>query len=67
MDLQEARLLSNMTQSQLQKLTGIYNSRISAIENGRVLPSANERHKLEKALGLEDAIDWQECLLRSLK
>jgi len=64
MDLRTARILSNKTQVDLKKLTGIYDTRISAIENGRVLPSSNEKRKLEKALNLEGAIQWDDCLLR---
>ena len=58
MDMRVARLIANIKQLELQKATGINQSRISAIENGHVKPSANEKSRLEKALNLNGAIDW---------
>ena len=56
MDMRVARLLANRKQLELQKSTGIHQSRISAIENNLVVPTATEKKKIEKAL--DCPIDW---------
>ena len=56
MDMRVTRVLTNIKQLQLQKLTGINQARISAIENGHVVPTVLEMEKIEKTLG--GPIDW---------
>ena len=58
MDFRVARLLANRKQLELQKATGIHQSRISAIENKLVVPTVSERMKIEKALDCH--IDWED-------
>jgi transcriptional regulator with XRE-family HTH domain len=48
-----ARLCRRWNQYDLAKRSGVAQSRISLIESGRVLPSANERGRLAGALGKE--------------
>jgi len=48
--LREIRVLKRVTQFQLAKLTGVYPSKISLIENEWVEPRLDEKLKLSRAL-----------------
>ena len=54
--LREARFKKRKSQLQLFKQTGIWPSKISYIENGYWNPSAKEKKKLARALGVTK--DW---------
>jgi transcriptional regulator with XRE-family HTH domain len=56
MRLIEARLRNGLKQFDLQKLSGIHQSRISFIERGEIDPRIDEQDRLERALGLK--VDW---------
>ena len=59
MDLFEARAKKRLTQWDLNKMTGIHQSRISLLENGYVTPTLKEMVLIADVLGLEVAdIDW---------
>lgn len=45
------RLISNMKQSELARVTGMHPTSISAIENGHLRPYQGQVDKLVKALG----------------
>jgi transcriptional regulator with XRE-family HTH domain len=51
--LREARELRGLTQTQLAEISGIEQSNISAIENGRRHPSAATLHQLLLSCGFE--------------
>jgi transcriptional regulator with XRE-family HTH domain len=54
--VRKARLMSDKTQLQLMKETGIYFSTISKIERGWLKPSEEQKKKLAKALDKDE--DW---------
>lgn len=59
MKLREARFFTKVSQWELQRRTGVFQSRISVIENGYVAPREEEKIKLAKALGLKpEQIEW---------
>jgi len=59
MDLKILRMQKRMTQWGLCKLTGISQSKISLFENGYVEPTADEKTKIAKALGVDiESIGW---------
>jgi transcriptional regulator with XRE-family HTH domain len=51
--LRETRFKKSKTQIQLFKVTGIWPSRISYIENGYMEAKEEEKKKLSEALGVE--------------
>jgi hypothetical protein len=58
MDLRTIRVLKNLSQWHLQKMSGVAQSRISLCERGLIRLSDVERKALEKALGVPGGIDW---------
>jgi transcriptional regulator with XRE-family HTH domain len=50
MTLRWARLMRQLTQQQVMEATGIFQSRLSLLETGRVRPTSAEREKLVRAL-----------------
>lgn len=59
MDLREIRFKKRLSQWDIQKLSGVYQSRISLIERGYVRPSEDEKKAITDALGMEaEEIDW---------
>ena len=51
--VRSARFERGLTQTQLAKIVGVEQSNISAIENGRRVPSAETLHRLLFACGFE--------------
>jgi len=51
--LKKVRTEKHMTMRQLAKLSGIHNSEISLIENGRTVPTVQTMCLLAKALGVK--------------
>jgi transcriptional regulator with XRE-family HTH domain len=51
--LRETRVIRRVTQFELSKLTDVYPSKISLIENGYVEPRPDEKLKLSRALGVK--------------
>jgi len=51
--LREVRVVRRISQFQLRLSTGIHQSKISLFENGLILPRADERKRLAKALGVK--------------
>jgi DNA-binding XRE family transcriptional regulator len=49
--LKFARLKSGLLQWRLAQLAGVEGSRLSLIENGRIIPSEGECHAIASALG----------------
>ena len=58
MDLREARFRKRYTQYDVVLKTGIHQSQISAFEKGYLIPNADKKKKLNKALGTK--LDWNE-------
>lgn len=59
MHLVEARAKHRVTQWDINKKTGIHQSKISLIERGYVVPSEEERQKIAIALGIRETdIEW---------
>ncbi len=58
MNLKEARFLKGLTQMDLQRMTGVFQPRISQEERGRKILREDEKRRIEQVLGLEGAIDW---------
>jgi len=54
--LKEARFVRRMTQMTIFQLTGIWPSKLSAIENGFISPTAAEKIRLADVLGMDK--DW---------
>jgi len=50
--LERLRRNANLTQLQLEEMSGVSQTTISAIENGRMNPTAGTLRKLSKALGV---------------
>jgi transcriptional regulator with XRE-family HTH domain len=53
MKLQEVRSERDLSQWDLKLLTNIHQTKISLIESGYVIPTAEERRKLARALGVD--------------
>jgi len=49
-DLKKIRVIAGFTQNDIEKLTGISQTKLSLIERGYKDPSPAEREKLEKVL-----------------
>jgi transcriptional regulator with XRE-family HTH domain len=56
--LREIRVVKRITQFQLRLFSGIHQSKIAMIENGLVVPSENEKHRLTKALQVSPEDIW---------
>ena len=56
MNLKEARFKKKYTQFDISLKTGIHQSQISHFEKGYLVPSADMKKKLNKALGTK--LDW---------
>ena len=56
--LREIRVVKRVTQFQLRLFSGIHQSKISMIENGLVVPSEDEKHRLAKALQVSPDEIW---------
>lgn len=48
--LKDKRFFAGLTQDELQRKTGIHQTRISRLERGYLKPTAEEKQKLAKAL-----------------
>jgi predicted transcriptional regulator len=58
MDLREVRFKKRISQWELNKQTGVHQSRISLIENGHIAKK-DEKQKIAEALKVNiDDIDW---------
>jgi DNA-binding XRE family transcriptional regulator len=61
MDLREARFKRRKTQWDIQKSTGIRQSKFSLIERGYITPSDEEKRKIAEVLSFKvDEITWGE-------
>jgi len=59
MNLREARFKSGFTQWDVGLKTRIHQSKISLFERGYLVPRADEKKRIAKALGLRtDDLDW---------
>ena len=59
MDLAEARFKRQWSQWELQKRSGVHQSRISLIENGYVAPTQKEKAAIVRALGIKAKdLEW---------
>ena len=59
MNFTEARFKKKLTQWDIQRLTGISQSKISLIERGYVSPSEDEKDRIASALGFgAREIEW---------
>lgn len=59
MNLREIRFKRGMTQYDINRHSGIHQSRISLIERGYVSPKLKEKHAIAKALRVNpDEIKW---------
>lgn len=58
MDLRTIRVLKRLGQWDLARTSGVAQSRISLGERGLIRLSDAERLALERALGVENGIDW---------
>lgn len=62
--LKEIRFEKNVTQLEMYIRCGVSQARISLMENGKYIPSEDERKKLAEALGMsENEIRWPELAL----
>ena len=59
-DLRTIREQRKLTQVDLSSLSGLPQSHLSALENGRYLPNQSTRRKIEMLLG--HSIDWQQTV-----
>lgn len=67
MDLREARFKTRISQWELAKQTGVFQSRISLIENGHPAKE-KEKVKISKALNLlPDRIDWPQAGFKEMQ
>jgi len=62
--MRDTRRSLNLTQDQLSELTGISQSNLSAIENGKYKPNKSTREKIEKLLGKVDWIETENITLK---
>ena len=68
MNLRESRFQRRWSQYELQKRSGVQQSRLSLIENGYVSPTEKEKAAIVRALGIQaDEIDWPNALSSSSK
>lgn len=63
-NMKDTRRLLNFTQDQLSELTGIPQSNLSAIEQGKYNPTQSTRDRIEKVLGKVDWIETEKLTLR---
>ena len=56
MNMREIRQLKGIYQTDLARMVGINQPLISLIENGEVMPTLQDRYKIELALGMP--VDW---------
>jgi transcriptional regulator with XRE-family HTH domain len=57
MTLREVRFLKTVTQKRLERMSGVWQSRISDYERGIRLLREDEHTRITKALGVE--VDWE--------
>lgn len=58
MDLKSIRFVKGMTQVELQRRSGVFQSRISLAEKGTLKLRNGEKRELENALKAKGIIDW---------
>lgn len=58
--LREVRFQKNLTQIELQNRSGVHRTFISFFENEHLQPSAEQKRKLAKALGVRIRDIWAE-------
>ena len=63
--LREARFIKRKTQYEICISTGIPQSKLSLIENGFIIPSKEEKAKIETALNIK--IDWDTNMRQKLQ
>ncbi len=59
-DLRTVREQKLLTQQDLASLSGLPQSHLSALENGRYLPNKRTRNSIERLLGSQ--VDWQQTV-----
>ncbi len=60
-DLRSIREQRKLTQEDLSSLSGLPQSHLSALENGRFLPNKKTRKRVEQIVG-HYSIDWQQTV-----
>ena len=63
-NMRDTRRSLSITQDQLADETGIPQSNLSAIENGKYKPNQNTRQRIEQSLGKIDWIENEKITLR---
>lgn len=64
MDMRTIRSIKKISQTDLAKAIGTNQTVISNIETGRMIPTSDEKERIDEALNYP--IDWKETILKGL-